>query len=98
MTTGGAILIALVGGVAAAILAEMRLKRGRTRPLAARFTRWKARPDLGMEATDLEQAQTALRRNSALAAKTGAGGGQRSWTEVGAASRAQIGDARDVSR
>jgi hypothetical protein len=70
--------------VTALILLDIRLSKGRHRPLAPRFARSRAKPKLGMEATDEASVAGLLQRNSALAGKTGAAGGAHSWTATGA--------------
>jgi hypothetical protein len=74
------ILLGLVVLVVGAILIEMVLRRGIHRPLAHRISRPKQAKLLGMEATDEARVAGLLQRNSALAAKTGAGGSQATWS------------------
>jgi hypothetical protein len=80
------VVLAVVVALVTLVVVASRLQRGRHRPLAPRFDPTSHRPELGMEATDLASVQGILGRNAALARKTGAGAGQASWTEVGAAS------------
>lgn len=84
MTTSGAILLGVVVLILCGIALEYRLKRRTSYPLADRFARGPRDIELGMEATDVEKAAAVLRRNSALAAKTGVGGMSVSWIAVGA--------------
>ena len=70
----------------ALVLALVRVQQKRHRPLGKLAGEAPRKTELGMEATDLASVQGILDRNDALARKTGAGGTQVSWTEVGAAS------------
>ena len=84
MTTPGAVLLGIVALVPCGITVEYRLRRGKTRPLASRFTKAPEAPDFGTEAPDTDKAAGLLQRNAALAAKTGSGGAAASWVATGA--------------
>ena len=77
-------MLGIVALVLCGIAVEYRLRRGKSRPLASRFAKAPKAPDLGMEMTDTDKVAGLLRRNAALAAKTGAGGAAASWTATGA--------------
>lgn len=99
MISFGTALTGIAVLVLAALGNEWRSKRGKGRPLAARFAASRPKPELGMEATDSAFANGVLQRNTALAAKTGAAGSSSTWTAAGAIPPSAIqGDERVDSR
>ncbi len=79
-------ILVLVSAIVGVVLILLRERQKRHRPLSKMAGEAPGKAELGMEATDLGSVQSILDRNDALARKTGVGGAQVSWTEVGAAS------------
>ena len=84
VTTPGAVLLGIVALVLCGIALEYRLRRGKTRPMARRFTKRPEATNLGMEATDADRVAGMLLRNAALAAKTRSSGAAANWVATGA--------------
>jgi hypothetical protein len=84
MITSKLFILGLVVLLVGIVVIEAWLRRGKSRPLSHRFARSRHIKPLGTEATDEASVAGILRRNSALASKTGAGGSQSTWIATGA--------------
>jgi hypothetical protein len=84
VTTPWLILIGIVSLTVSGIAVEAYVKRGKRRPLSTIHERSRPKIELGMEATDMSVANAILKRNDALARKTGQGGRHVTWTETNA--------------